>query len=203
MDKLKQDLANLQKFKESHQNCKQHSDEGHNDDSIIKEGKGAGCVCSSAGIDHASPSQSCSNPCAKDFSYNPNLNVILPEEAPRVEIPHAESKVEVPIPIELCLSKIWKKHVNKARKLLEELEKSDRFSIDKMSMVSIDNLPLHISIFNLLKQCFESRTHISSNLSPFVDLVRDLHIENYIVNKYILMKDNIEILNTPFWYYIG
>ena len=196
---MKLDLANLQKFKESHQNCKQ----GHNHDSITKEGKGSECVCSGAGINQTSSTQDCTSPCRIDSSYNPNLNVILPENPPNVEVSNPEGKNKVPIPIELCLSKIWKKNVAKARSLLEELDKSDKFSIDKMSMVSVNNSPLHISIFNLLKHCYDSRAHLDKNMGPFVDLVKELNVDRYITNKYMLMKDDVIILNTPFWYYIG
>ena len=202
---MKQDLANLTKFKETHRNCK-HEESKEDHDIITKEGKGADCVCDDRSKCQASSPQSDNSVCQKDTSFNENLNFILPNEAPSVDVSKTKSdseKEKVPIPIELCLSKLWKKYTHKARKLLEELDNSSRFSVDKLSMVSIDELPLHISIFNLIKQCYKSKSHVGTNLDPFVDLIKELKLENYITNKYMLMKDDLNILNTPYWYFIG
>ena len=166
--------------------------------SLTKEGKGS-CMCN--------VSEDCNTSnipnCQSDASYNEDLRTILPTQAPNLEIQNSNDQNKVPIPIELCLSKLWKRHLTKARNLLEALEKSDRFSIDKLSMVSVDDIPLHISIFNLLKECYQTRAKMSGKLQPFVNLIKDLKLESYVTNKYLLLSDDHNILNTPYWFYIG
>ena len=190
---MKSELSTLRTFHEEHKHCQI---EENNRRTALKEGSGCCDPCDS-GL------QSSSSQCKDDDSYNPNLNVILNQEAPLVPLTTKSTKPDENLPIQhdLILSKIWKKYIPKAKKLLKTLEESGRFHVDKMSMVKIDGLPLHVSIFNLMKECFHSKVRAANTLQPFVNLVMELNLQQYIVNKYFLIKDDEEA--SEYWYFIG
>ena len=189
---MKSELATLRNFQEAHKYC---NSEENARKTALKDGNGCCDDCESE-------PQACSS---KDDSYNENLNVILNQEAPLVPLTTKASKPDanMPIPYDLVMSKVWKKYVPKAKKFLRVLEESGRFQVDKMSMVKIDSIPLHVSIFNLMKQCFQSNEKATNSLKPFVDLVMELNLQQYIVNKYFLVKDDGNSSSSEYWYYIG
>lgn len=188
LDKMKSELESLRQFCDSHKDCKSKSEISD----VMKEGSGC------------QDSESDCGQCQPDLTYNENLTQVLRPKTPEVEVeknPHDSNNV--PIPYHQIVEKLWKKNVPKATKLLQELEKSGRFSIDRLSMVSVDGVPLNVSIFNLMVDCFQSKNRLTGDLEPFIRLIKSLNLQKHVTNKYMLLNDNVHIMSSPYWYFIG
>ena len=85
--------------------------------------------------------------------------------------------------------------------LLKELEKINSFKIDKFSMVYIDKVPLHLSIFELMKISFQPVKKVS-HLNLYIKLLNEFHLTKYITNKFLLIQDETPI-DWKYWYFIG
>ena len=193
LDQLRSELKSLRDFKDSHSNCtailtKQGAGDCEEDDFCPESSssKGDGCHCK-----------------ANDESYNKSLNAIVQQEPPSVEVRKPdESTDEFPISMVLADSKLWQRYHHKASVLLAELYKSSSFKVDKLSMVFIDDVPLHCSIFQLMKVTFHP---IRKNLhlyNSYIQLLEKLHLEKYVSNKYLMVKDIASVL-PQYWFYIG
>ena len=198
---MRSELKTLKEFKETHLHCAKQSSSHH--ETLTKVGAGCDGEIESS-IDDCEQEKVCS--CNNgDSSFNDNLNTVLHQEAPTTEISNDTSTDEsAEFPHSLILSKIWKRHHFKASRILDELKKSGRFSIDKNSMVSIDSKPLHESVFQLMKVAFQPVKKDLSKYHVFAELLKELNLENFISNKYLLVKDHHPSVNlSSYWYYIG
>lgn len=214
------ELKALQEFKEKHsnghsshttlaQNSESHSKDSdvvsHSNSNLTKSGEGCtdelscGETCDPC---DQSASEHCNCEKEKD-NYNPDLTTVLPKESPHVEL-QKESRTDTQIPKALVASKLWKRHQHKASTILDALEASGHFKIDQFSMVYIDNVPLNLSIFHLMKITFQPIKKHLDKIDLYVKLLKDLNVVKYVTNKYLLIEDN---QSSPFiakyWYYLG
>lgn len=192
LDKMKSELASLRHFHGSHKECNKEKSEVSD---VMKEGGGN------------QESENDCGQCQPDLTFNENLTQVLRPRSPEVEIkdnlPNEEKSSISSIPYHQIMEKLWKKNVPKATKLLQELDKSGRFTIDNLSMVSVDGVALNISIFTLMTECFQSKNRHVGDLDSFVKLIKTLNLQKYVTNKYLLLNDNVNLMSSPYWFYIG
>ena len=193
LDQMRSELKDLRAFKEA------HSSGSH---ALAKEGSGE---CSENNVDPCSETNNCQ--CQKnDDSFNEDFNQVLPTEPPKVNVISEKDESSIDhFPTELITSKIWKRFHYKAKLLLTELENCPDFKMDKFSMVSINNIPLHLSIFQILKATFHPVKKDLNKYAPYVKLLKDLKLEKYVTNRYLLVDDQQANDNSlsPYWYYIA
>ena len=207
-DHMLSELKLLKNFQENHRHCKKGSkfSETPSDQKTLTK-DGAGCSngnpsCDPCDEDTCGPSENGNCNCeSTNDSFNPDLTSILPQEPPKVDSKVAE---DVPLPSNLVISKLWKRHQFKGSQLLTSLERSGQFKIDHNSMVFVNNVPLNISIFNLMKLTFQPVKSNLQKLEPYTNLLKDFNLQKYVTNKYLLVDDNtLPIVTSKYWYYLG
>ena len=145
------------------------------------------------------------DPChCKDSSDNQENNLIqfIQQKAPRVEMPPDEEVSNPKLPITIILSQLWKRNQYRARTLLLHLEKSGHFTWDQFGVAKIDDQNVG-SVFDLMKATFQSSKSDKVNLDLYIQLLTTLGLLNYVSNKSILMKDDKNLAESKYWYYVG
>ena len=198
MQELREENKSLKKFYEEHKHCSKV---------LVKDGSG-NCNCRAQEECTTEPeneSNLCppNDPCSQpDNVVNPDLNQVIPQEEPKVSNHTEQEKTEhITIPHDLIIKRLWKRHQFKCMQLLKKLEDIDSFKIDKLSMVYIDEVPLHISIFELMNKSFKPTKDVG-NLNLYKNLLSEYNLTNYITNKYLLVEEQKPI-DWKYWYFIG
>ena len=197
LDQLRAEIKELRAFKEAH-----HAKTSEN---LTKEGSGGECPDpDNLSCNDSDAKNNCNcQPSDQDCSYNEDLNKILEKDPPVVE---TEKKDEQKIETSLILSRLWPRFHKKATSLLQELEKSSSFQVDKLSMVYIDGNPLDLSIFQVLRDTFHPNKKVNiSKYSPYIQLLKKLGLTKFVSNKFILVEDKLSKNNVlpDNWYFIN
>ena len=203
LDSIRDELKELRAFKEKHTSTT--SSAPH---TLTKDGTGSQCPPDSDEIcidDSQKAECQCQN-ATDDCTYNQDLNTVLPKDPPKVPVENSPENQMAKFGKDEVLKRIWKRYHRKTLLLLDALEKSESFTVDRHSMVYIKDVPLNVSIFDLLKDCQHPVRKNLDRYKPFADLVKEMGLQKYLSNKYILISDNRSNEGNaldPYWYYIN
>ena len=191
LDNMRSELERLREFHRVHQSASKSN--------LTKEG--SGCSNDPSKTNHVECNSDRITSCHGQTNFDENLTTIINQAPPRVEL--QEKLSEQHLPIDVIISKLWKRHQSRAISLLKELEQIKAFKWDQFGVVKIND---HLigSIFDLMKITFQQNGKKMPNLNLYIELLKSCNLEKYVANRALFLKENEDKqFVSRYWYFIG